>query len=214
MASFPAYRPGALHKQLFRRLAEQQLLQHLDHRLSPARPGDATKADDVERLLAGTKAHMAFTDPPYNVSLGSHGGQQPGASRRKLKNDALAPEAWEAFCRGWAQNLLGVVDGALYVCMSTKEWPTVSRILAEAGAHWSDTIIWEKDRFVLGRADYQRAYEPIWYGWREGAKHQYAGGRDQSDVWKDRETDRVSLSPHHEAAGIGRACHRELLSPR
>ena len=68
--------------------------------------------------------------------------------------------------------------------MSTKEWPTVSRILAEAGGHWSDTIIWEKDRFVLGRSDYQRAYEPIWYGWREGVKRHFGGGRDQSDVWQ------------------------------
>jgi len=76
------------------------------------------------------------------------------------------------------------VDGALYVCMSTKEWPLVSRILEEVGAHWSDTIIWAKDRFTLGRADYQRQYEPIWYGWREGAKHHWCGDRDQGDVWR------------------------------
>jgi DNA modification methylase len=68
--------------------------------------------------------------------------------------------------------------------MSTKEWPLVSRVLEEEGGHWSDTIIWCKDRFVLGRADYQRSYEPIWFGWRDGVKHQWHGGRDQSDVWK------------------------------
>jgi len=59
---------------------------------------------------------------------------------------------------------------------------------------WSDTLIWAKDRFVLGRADYQRAYEPIWYGWREGAKHVWKGGRDQDDVWH---IDRPSESPLH-----------------
>jgi len=64
----------------------------------------------------------------------------------------------------------------------------------EVGGHWSDTIIWEKDRFVLGRSDYQRSYEPIWYGWREGAKHHFAGGRDQGDVWK---IERPSDSPLH-----------------
>jgi len=118
------------------------------------------------------------------VSLGDHGGRQRGQSRRQLKNDSLAPDAWETFCRGWATNLIGNVDGALYICMSTKEWPTVSRVLAEAGGHWSDTIIWAKDRFVLGRADYQRAYEPMWYGWREGVKRQFRGGRGQSDLWE------------------------------
>ena len=156
--------------------------------------GDAISADDVGRLLSGARTQMAFSDPPYNVSLGDHGGSPQGQTRRRIRNDSMTPEAWEAFCRGWVHNLVTAVDGALYICMSTKEWPTVSRILADAGGHWSDTIIWEKDRFVLGRSDYQRGYEPIWYGWREGAKRHFAGGRDQSDIWK---IDRPSDSPLH-----------------
>ena len=68
--------------------------------------------------------------------------------------------------------------------MSSKELPLVSRVLAEADGHWSDTIIWQKDRFVLGRADYQRSYEPIWYGWREGTEHFWCGDRNQTDVWQ------------------------------
>ena len=32
---------------------------------------------------------MAFTDPPYNVALGDHGGQQRGQRRRRIQNDAL-----------------------------------------------------------------------------------------------------------------------------
>lgn len=151
-----------------------------DHRLLC---GDATDEADVSRLLDGRNAQLAFTDPPYNVAYGDHGGQQSGARKRRLENDALPPEEWEAFCRGWAEQLLANVDGALYICMSTREWPVVSRILAEQGGHWSDTIIWAKDRFVLGRADYQRQYEPIWYGWREGAQHHWCGDRDQGDIW-------------------------------
>ena len=45
-------------------------------------------------------------------------------------------------------------------------------------------MIWHKDRFVLGRSDFQRAFEPIWYGWREGAAHYWCGARDQADVWR------------------------------
>ncbi|MBA3688433.1 MAG: site-specific DNA-methyltransferase [Chloroflexi bacterium] len=138
---------------------------------------------------------MAFVDPPYNVDLGHHGGQQRDARRRKpIANDALDPAAWEAFVRGWSRNLLAAVEGAIYCCMSSKELPLVSRVLAEEGGHWSDTIIWAKDRFVLGRADYQRGYEPIWYGWREGANHPWCGDRDQSDVWT---IARPSESPLH-----------------
>jgi DNA modification methylase len=145
--------------------------------------GDATDSEDASRLVRAQRANMAFTDPPYNVDLGHHGGAARTGRRRTIANDALPPERWHAFCRAWAQNLLAHVDGALYICMSTREWPTVSRVLGEAGGHWSDTIIWAKDRFVLGRADYQRQYEPIWYGWREGASHYWCGDRDQGDVW-------------------------------
>jgi DNA modification methylase len=152
-----------------------------DHRLYVS---DATDAGAVSRLLGETRPAMAFCDPPYNVALGDHGGQQRGSRKRRIQNDAMPPEQWAAFIGGWSRNLVANVDGAIYCCMSTKEWASVSQALAEAGGHWSDTIIWRKDRFVMGRADYQRQYEPIWYGWREGAKHYWCGDRDQGDVWE------------------------------
>jgi DNA modification methylase len=144
--------------------------------------GDATSPQDVDRLLGGTPARMAFTDPPYNVAYGDHGGPK-SRNQRRIANDALAAPDWEVFCRAWGAHLLRAVEGACYVCMSTREWPSMSRILAECGAHWSDTLIWDKERFTLGGADYQRGYEPIWYGWREGATRHWAGGRDQNDLW-------------------------------
>ena len=156
--------------------------------------GDATQPEDVEKLLGGAKAAMAFTDPPYNVSMGDHGGQQHGARRRRIANDSMDPISWEIFVRAWARTLLPSVDGVIYCCMSSKELSLVSRVLAEEGGHWSDTIIWHKDRFVLGRADYQRAYEPIWFGWREGVSHHWCGDRDQDDVW---EINRPSDAPLH-----------------
>ncbi len=162
-----------------------------DHRLLV---GDATDAGDVGRLLGDRKAAMCFTDPPYNVSLGDHGGKQRGARKRRIANDAMPPEEWSAFIRGWSLSLMSSVDGAIYCCMSTKEWGSVSQALADAGGHWSDTIVWKKDRFTLGRADYQRQYEPIWFGWREGNKHHWCGDRDQGDVW---EIDRPSESEAH-----------------
>ncbi len=156
--------------------------------------GDATDTAAVSRLLDEVRPAMCFTDPPYNVSLGDHGGQQRGRRRRRIANDAMPEDEWEAFCRAWATNLVSAVDGAIYCCMSSKELPLVSQLFAEAGAHWSDTIVWKKDRFVLGRADYQRAYEPIWYGWRDGARHRWCGDRDQSDVWG---VERPSASEAH-----------------
>ena len=157
--------------------------------------GDATGAAFVARCLGGHPADMVFTDPPYNVDYGSHGGQAADAPGRRLLNDALPPEEWARFCRAWAASLTTNVAGALYVCMSSREWPLVCRVLAEACAHWSDTIIWAKDRFTLGRADYQRQYEPIWYGWSTSAPRQWHGGRDQGDVWPIPRPDASPLHP-------------------
>ena len=52
-----------------------------------------------------------------------------------------------------------------------------------AGGHWSAFVIWAKNGFTLGRADYQRQYEPILYGWKEGDDHFWCGAQDQGDVW-------------------------------
>ena len=52
-----------------------------------------------------------------------------------------------------------------------------------AGGKWSTFVIWAKNTFTLGRADYQRQYEPILYGWKDGVDHYWCGARDQGDVW-------------------------------
>lgn len=142
--------------------------------------GDATDGAAMERLMQGGKAAMAFTDPPYNVD---YGGGQGGGKKRKIANDHLAPADWATFVAGWVEQLLRNVEGSLYVAMSCAEWPSVTQALADAGGHWSTTIIWSKDRFTLGRSHYQRQYEPVFYGWREGGTHTWCGDRDQSDVW-------------------------------
>ena len=101
--------------------------------------------------------------------------------KRTIQNDDLG----EGFCEflvSACQNLLAVTDGAVYICMSSSELHTLQRAFGAAGGHWSTFIIRAKDTFTLGRSDYQRQYEPILYGWREGAKLYWLGDRDQGDV--------------------------------
>jgi DNA modification methylase len=79
--------------------------------------------------------------------------------------------------------MLQVTEGAIYICMSSAELHTLKKAFTDAGGHWSTFLIWAKSNFTLGRSDYQRQYEPILYGWREGAEHFWCGARDQSDLW-------------------------------
>jgi DNA modification methylase len=67
--------------------------------------------------------------------------------------------------------------------MSSSQLHTLYRAFTESGGHWSTFLIWAKHHFTLGRSDYQRQYEPILYGWREGGKHYWCGARNQADVW-------------------------------
>ena len=69
--------------------------------------------------------------------------------------------------------------------MACAELPTLQRAFVDAGGHGSTFIIWAKNTFTLGRSDYQRQYEPILFGLREGAKHHGCGARDHGDLQSD-----------------------------
>lgn len=144
--------------------------------------GDSTTADAYVLLFAGEeKADMVFTDPPYNVAYAS--GNHEHIKKRPIMNDALG-EGFYDFLYDAISLMLTHCDGAAYIAMSSSELDTLQAAFRNAGGHWSTFITWVKDRFTLGRSDYQRQYEPILYGWREGASHHWCGDRNQGDVWQ------------------------------
>jgi DNA modification methylase len=144
--------------------------------------GDATVLGDVEKVLAGGLADMVFTDPPYNVNYGATMKDKLRGTHRPIANDNLG-QNFEQFLRDTCVNILAVTKGAIYVCMSSSEIHTLQTVFREAGGHWSTFVIWAKNTFTMGRSDYQRQYEPILYGWKEGTDHFWCGARDQGDVW-------------------------------
>ena len=157
--------------------------------------GDSTVLANVEKVMAGGLADMTFTDPPYNVNYGATMKDKlRGKSHRKIANDNLG-EGFEQFLRDACANLLAVTKGAIYICMSSSELHTLHRAFTEAGGHWSTFLIWAKNVFTMGRSDYQRQYEPMLYGWTEGADHYWCGARDQGDVWFVKKPHRNDLHP-------------------
>src|ERR1035438_6671681 len=139
--------------------------------------GDATQMADIEKVMAGGLADMVFTDPPYNVAY-----EGKTAKKLTIGNDALGEKFYD-FLRESSANMLAVTKGAIYMCMSSSELHTLFRAFSDAGGHWSTFVIWAKHHFTLGRSDYQRMYEPILYGWRDGTQHFWCGDRNQGDVW-------------------------------
>jgi DNA modification methylase len=151
-----------------------------DHRLIC---GDSTRPETYQKLLAGEGADMIFTDPPYNVNYANSAKDRLRGKNRPILNDNLG-QGFHQFLLEALSPMLDVSRGAIYIAMSSSELDTLQSAFREAGGKWSTFIIWAKTTFTLGRADYQRQYEPILYGWKDGGKRHWCGARDQGDVWQ------------------------------
>jgi DNA modification methylase len=166
-------------------------------RLGPHRLvcGDATTAEAYARLFPdGERADMVFTDPPYNVNYANSAKDKLRGKHRPILNDALG-EGFYDFLFDALALIMAHTRGAIYVAMSSSELDTLQAAFRAAGGHWSTFIIWAKNTFTLGRADYQRQYEPILYGWPEGAQRHWCGDRDQGDVWQIKKPAKNDLHP-------------------
>ena len=95
---------------------------------------------------------------------GGVGAEKAGKGRRILTTRS---RRFERFLYDACTSIIAHTAGAIYMCMSSSELHTLQKAFVAAGGHWSTFIIWAKDRFTLGRSDYQRQFEPILYGWPE-----------------------------------------------
>jgi DNA modification methylase len=144
--------------------------------------GDATVLSDVEKVLGGELADMTFCDPPYGVNYANSAKDKLRGKNRPILNDNLG-EDFGALLYDACVNILTLTKGAVYICMSSSELDRLQEAFRKAGGKWSTFVIWAKNTFTLGRSDYQRQYEPILYGWKDGTDHYWCGARDQGDVW-------------------------------
>ena len=156
--------------------------------------GDATQPASYERLLAGQRVQMIWSDLPYNVNYANSAKDKLRGKHRPILNDNLG-EGFYDFVFDALSLMLPHCDGAVYIAMSSSELDTLQAAFRAAGGKWSTFIIWAKHTFTLGRADYQRQYEPILYGWPEGSSRHWCGDRDQGDVWNIKKPARNDLHP-------------------
>lgn len=162
-----------------------------DHRLLC---GDATVAESYQALLGDEQVALIWQDPPYGVNYANSPKDKMRGTHRPILNDNLG-EGFEQFLTDALTPALARCDGAIYIAMSSSELDTLQSAFRAAGGKWSTFIIWAKNTFTLGRADYQRQYEPILYGWREGVTRHWCGDRNQGDVWQINKPHKNDLHP-------------------
>jgi len=151
--------------------------------------GDATKIEDVEKLMDGKKADMVFTDPPYNIAY------EGGSKKREMIENDKVDNFYQFLYDAYVSMFTFTKGGAaFYVCHADSERVNFTKAFKDAGGYLSSVIIWAKNNATFGRSDYFWRHEPILYGWNASGSHQWFGDRKQDTVWN---IDRPSSSEEH-----------------
>jgi ParB-like chromosome segregation protein Spo0J len=148
--------------------------------------GDSTSLTDVERLMAGEKADMVFTDPPYGVSYTDSLG-------RSIKNDELTDGDLQEFLQSAFSSAVAasVSDAPWYVWHASRYQREFENALNACAVQVKQQIIWVKGEGVdgtaqvkapaIGRSDFRWLHEPCFYASRGNPYN--AGDRKTTTVW-------------------------------
>lgn len=152
-----------------------------DHRLLC---GDATKPEDVARLLGDARPSLMVTDPPYGVEYDPewrarykqrHGERTDGYALGVVTNDDRVD--WRA---AWALSPASVA----YVWHSGLHGALAQESLEAEGFVMRAVIIWVKQRPIFGQGHYHWQHEPCFYAVRKGATAGWVGPTFDSTVWE------------------------------
>jgi len=145
--------------------------------------GDATSAEDVELLMAGERADLVFTDPPYGVAY-------TGYTKDKLtiQGDRMSDDEFRRFLGGAFGNYRSAIKpgSSLYVCHASSVQPDFQNAIESSGFEVRCQIIWAKNTFAWGFGRYKFQHEPIFYAHVAGQKDAWYGDKSQSTLWTEK----------------------------
>lgn len=143
--------------------------------------GDATKDTDVDRIMAGEKAQLVHTDPPYGVSYVTQSGKYDMIKNDDKTGDDLLSTLLVPAFKEYVRNT--DPDAAFYIWHASSTRRDFEDAMLAAGLLEKQYIIWAKPAPVLGHADYQWSHGPCFYSEKAGQHAHFYGDRTQRTVW-------------------------------
>jgi DNA modification methylase len=147
--------------------------------------GDSTNLKDVRRVMAGDKAALVATDPPYLVD---YTGERPNDSGKDWSDSyrEIDIEDADGFFRAVFACVLDALGpkGAIYCWHAHKRCGDIQRIWRELGILDHQQIVWVKPTPVFGRVYWHFRHEPCVMGWRQGDKPEHDGVHEHDSVWE------------------------------
>jgi len=107
------------------------------------------------------------------------------AKDRPLANDVVTDEQFDQLLAAWFGNIARVLQPgrAFYIWGGYANCANYPPVLRACELYFSQAIIWVKEHPVLTRKDFMGNHEWCFYGWRQGAAHQWHGPNNATDVW-------------------------------
>jgi DNA modification methylase len=104
---------------------------------------------------------------------------------RPLANDFLSDADFERLLHAWFANLARALrpGRGFYIWGGYANVANYPPALRANGLYFSQSLIWVKEHPVLTRKDFMGNHEWAFYGWKEGAAHQFFGPNNATDVW-------------------------------
>ena len=132
----------------------------------------------------GTKHHQRF-DVNRHPEKAKPTGRKLRPKDRPLANDYVSEEAFDKLLAAWFGNIARVLipGRSFYIWGGYSNCANYPPVLKACGLYFSQAIIWVKEHPVLTRKDFMGNHEWAFYGWKEGAAHQFFGPNNATDVW-------------------------------
>lgn len=168
--------------------------------------GDSTDKGSVALLMNGELADMVFTDPPYNVAIGSKNAflntiqdsnriTEDIANDKGMSDEEIGKSLWLPAFSNLYENAKD--DCAIYVTMP-QGGTHMMMMMMMMQAKWQvkHELIWVKNSptFSMGRLNYDYQHEPIVYGWKK-THNWYGKGEFNKSIWEIDKPKKCDLHP-------------------